>query len=222
MPYDWNFRIIWLYKKTFILGTLTTLELTFLSVIIGTIFGLFLALGRLSGSSLIKLPSVIYIEIFLALPLLVLLIWSYYSLPLVIKPLTLTSFKAAVLCMSLNLAPFVAETIRAGIESIPKGQQESALSVGMTYSQTMRRIILPQALRRITPPLLNQYITTLKLSSLASVIAVNEMVHTASNLISTTYKPLEIYTTIAVIYLLIVLPLTFSTRLLEKKYALRV
>lgn len=221
MPYEWNFRIIWLYKETFVLGTLTTLELTFIAVILGTVFGLFLALGRLSSSSVLKYFSVIYIEIFLALPLLVLLIWTYYSLPLIVKFLTLTSFKTAALCMTLNLAPFVAETIRAGIESIPKGQKEAALSVGMSYSQTMRRIILPQAIRRITPPLLTHYITILKLSSLASVIAVNEIVHSASNLISTTYKPLEIYTTIAVIYLIIILPLTFSTRLLEKKYALR-
>lgn len=212
---------IWQYKGTFLSGLLMTLELTALASIFGSILGIPLAIGRLSNKRYLRYISIAYIEIFLALPLLVLLIWVYFALPILIKPLVLSGFWAAVIAMSLNLAPFVAETVRAGIESIPKGQFEAAIAVGMSTKQAFLRIIFPQAIRRVVPPLLTQYITTLKLSSLASVIAVYELVYSASNLISTTFRPMEVYTTVAIVYLMIILPLSFAVRFFEKRYILR-
>jgi polar amino acid transport system permease protein len=219
--YHWDFRVVWLYKEAFFNGLLVTLGLTALVCIFGTILGLFLALGRLARSGVVKALSIAYIEVFLALPLLVLLLWMYHALTFVSPVLRLSGFQAALLAMTLNLAPFIAETIRAGIESIPRGQGEAALSVGMSYSQMLRRIILPQAIRRVTPPLLTQYITMLKLSPLASFIAVAELLKSANDVILTTYRPMEIYTAVAVIYLIIILPLTLGTRLLERRYVIR-
>ena len=114
-----------------------------------------------------------------------------------------------------DLGAFVAETIRGGIEAMPSGYLESARALGMSHWQSMKRIIIPHTLRDTMPSLMNLYITLLKLSSLLSVIAVPELLHSANNIISQTYRPLEIYTSIAVIYLLVIIPLSLLSRRLE-------
>lgn len=219
--YQWNFRVISLYGRGLLRGTCVTLELTGICIVIGTLLGLSLCLGRLSKSRALRYASIAYIEVFLALPLLVLLVWIYYCLPLLPGIGSISAFWAAVIAMSLNLAPFVAETMRAGLEDIPQGYIDAGKAVGMTSIQRMRRITLPLGIRTVTPPLLTQYITILKLSSLASIIAVNELLHSATTVISVTYRPLEIYTAVALIYLVIILPVVVFIRYIEKKTIIR-
>ena len=128
----------------------------------------------------------------------------------------ISAFFTALIGLSLNLGAFSAEIFRVGIISIPKGQRESSIALGLSKYQTMKDIILPQAKRVIIPPLTGRYIETIKLTSLASVIAVDELLHSGQNLISVSYRPLEVYTIIALLYLAIIVPLTLILKKLEK------
>lgn len=211
--YDWEFRIIWLHRWVFVRGAWITIELTLLTILFGTIFGSILGLGRKSKHMWLRVPVSIYVELFLALPVLVLLIWIYYCSPLI--GLNTSGFWTAVLALALSLSAFVAEIVRSGLMSVPEGQVEAARALGMSRTQTLVHIVIPQALRVMIPPLLATYISTLKLSSLASVIAVYELLHSAQNLIMHSFRPLEIYTTVAVVYVIIILPLALVTRRLE-------
>ncbi len=213
MNYTWNWNIISTYKYVFLKGIFVTIELTLIVIILGTILGIILALLKKSDNIIFSLISKIYIEIFRALPILILLIWIFYVFP--IFGLKLSSFWTAVLALSLNLSAYVAESVRSGIESIHKIQLNSALTLGFTKLQAMLHIILPQALKQITPNLLSLYITQLKMSSLASVIAVNELLHQSNTLISATFRPLEIYTTVGLCYLILILPFILIVNKLE-------
>jgi len=217
MNYTWNFNVITEYKVAILKGTMLTLELTLFSLIFGTILGLILALAKLSKNKFLKYPAIIFIEVFTGLPLLVLLVWLYYALP-IFTGIRISALPTAIIGLSLNLAGFSAEIFRAGIQSVPKGQTEASLTLGLTKFQTIKRIIMPQATKLIIPPLSGRYVETIKLTSLASVIAVDELLHSGQNLISVSFRPLEVYTTIAVIYLIIIIPLTLILRKFERKY----
>jgi len=216
MDYTWSFRTVWLFKEALLKGTAVTVELTFLAILFGTAAGVLLAFGRLSRLKIVCWPSVAFIELFRALPLLVLLVWLYFCLPIV-SGVRISAFTTAAIALSMNLAAFAAETFRAGIEAIPRGQLEVARTLGMTPYQIRTRIVLPQAVRQMMPALVGLYVTMLKLSSLASVIAVGEVLHAANNIIANTYRPLEVYTAIALIYVALVLPATLLSQRLENK-----
>ena len=213
--YEWHWQVIWNYKQIFIEGALVTLELTLLAILLGTLLGSLMAAIKKSNNQVLSFLAKAYIEIFRALPILVLLIWIYYVIPLLFN-WQISGFTAAVLALALHLSAFAAETIKAGIESVPVGQFESGQALGMTGRQIMVFIILPQAIKNMLPNLLGLYINELKNSSLASIIAVNELLHRSNILISSTYRPLEIYTAIALVYLVLILPLVYLTRLAEK------
>lgn len=214
--YNWDFSVIFTYKEAILKGTLVTLELTVLTIIIGTIIGLIFAFMKLSKNPVLKYPAVVVIELFRDLPVLVLLIWLFYVVPPLLG-INISAFSTAVIGISLSLGAFSAEILRAGIVSIPKGQTEASLALGLTKFQMMKDIILPQAKKMIIPPLAGRYIETIKLTSLASVIAVNELLHSGENLISVSYRPLEVYTIIAILYLIIIVPLTLVLKKLENK-----
>ncbi len=216
VSYTWNFNVLFAYKDAIIGGTLVTLELTILALFFGTIIGLLLALAKLSKNRFLRYPAEAIVELFADLPLLVLLIWIFYALPSFFG-ITLSAFAAALVGLSFNLGAFSAEIFRAGISSVPKGQAEASVALGLSRRQAMQDIILPQALRVIIPPLSGRYIETIKLTSLASVIAVDELLHVGGNIISLSYRPLEVYTVIALIYLTLIVPLTFFLRKLEAK-----
>ncbi|MBI2631434.1 amino acid ABC transporter permease [Candidatus Pacearchaeota archaeon] len=213
--YTWDFSVIFTYKEAILKGTLITLELTFFSIILGSILGMRLCLMKLSKNPILKYPAIAFIEVFQDLPLLILLIWLFYALPPLFG-IHISAFLTALIGLSLNLGAFSAEIFRAGIISIPKGQRESSIALGLSKYQTMKDIILPQAKRVIIPPLTGRYIETIKLTSLASVIAVDELLHSGQNLISVSYRPLEVYTIIALLYLAIIVPLTLMLKKLEK------
>ncbi len=212
--YDWDFRLVWHYRWVFLQGGWITLELSFLAIVLGTAIGTLLGLGRASRFLWMRLPISLYVELFLAFPVLVLLIWIYYCGPILFN-VHLSSFWTAVVALTLSLSAFVAEIVRSGLKAVPKGQIEAARALGMTQIQALIYIEVPQALRVVMPPLLGMYISTLKLSSLASVIAVYELLHSAQNLITTTFRPLEVYTVVAAVYLIMLLPLILITRRIE-------
>ena len=219
--YNWNFDIVLSNKWLFAQGAWVTLKITFFAVIFGTVAGTIFGIGRSSKSPWIRMPVGVYVELFLALPILVLLIWIYYCGPLFVG-VRFSGFWTAVLTLALSLSAFVAEIVRSGIISVPTGQIEAARVLGMNKIQAFARIVLPQAIMVMMPPLLSMYIATLKMSSLASVIAVYELLHSAQSLIMTSFRPLEIYTTVAAGYVVMVLPLSMLTRRFEssKKWKL--
>lgn len=212
--YEWDFGIILRHKWVFVQGAWITLQISFFTIILGTVAGGFLGLGRSCKTRWIRFPASVYVELFLALPILVLLIWIYYCGPILLG-INLSGFWTAVLALSLTLSAFVAEIVRSGLLAVPTGQVEAARALGLSRAQALTRIVIPQSIRVMVPPLLSMYIASLKMSSLASVIAVYELLHSAQSLIVTTFRPLEIYTVVALVYVAMVLPFAFITRRFE-------
>jgi polar amino acid transport system permease protein len=211
-----HFSIVPHYWPALAIGLWYKLKLNLFAAVSGTILGIFIAFARLSQNKFIAVSAIWYIEVFRALPVLVLLIWFHYVFPAV-SGITFDSFSDACIVLSLNLSAVVADIVRSGVQSIPIGQMDAAKAIGMTKLQTIKRITLPIAIRRMTPSLVSQYVNVIKLSALASVIGVPELLHSASDLMNLTYRPLEFYTVIALMFLAIILPLTWLSRKIEMK-----
>lgn len=205
MRYEWDFSVVISAIPDFMRGLGITAILAIVSMISGMILGLFISLARLSKRSIISYIAYIYIEIFRSIPLLMVLLWMYYSLPIMAE-ITFSSFTTACFALTLNLAAFTAEVYRSGILSIGKDQSEAAKALGMTSNQVMRRIILPQAIRRIIPPLGSIWVSLFKDSSIVSIIAVSELMYYAGVWSNKTYRPVEIYTVVALIYFIVTYP----------------
>lgn len=212
--YNWNFEFLIKYIPLLWSGTIYTLGFTLLTIILGLIVGLLIALLRISGLRLLSAPLIIFIELFRCTPVLVQLIWFYYAFP-IIAGVDLTPVLAATLALSLYGGSFYAEIIRGGIISIDRGQWDAAQAVGMRHSQVLGKVVLPQAFRRMVPPLVNQSILQLKNTSLVSVLAVPDLLYQGQAIAAATYRPLEVYTVIALIYLVLLFPLTRLAELLE-------
>jgi len=193
---DWN--IIFHYFPFLAKGALLTLEISILSLILGLIFGLSAALSKLSRNFLLRNVAVFYIWLIRSTPLLVQLFIIYFGLPQL--GIDLGPYISGVLGLGLNVGAYNAETIRGGIQSISVGQHEAARSLGMSSALAMRRIILPQALRIIIPPLGNNFIILIKDTSLVSTITLVELTLTAQRFIGSTYKPFEMYVMAAFLY----------------------
>ncbi|MGC3939712.1 amino acid ABC transporter permease [Roseobacter sp. EG26] len=198
-----------------------TILLSLIAAGLSMMLGLLVALPGMSGNRWIRLPSRIYIEFIRAIPLLPMLFWVFYGLPVVLKSIginvSIDAFWGAVLTLAISDSAFTAEIYRSGIQSISKGQTEAAKTVGLNYRQTMRYVILPQAIKRILPPLANQFIYIVKMSAFASVIGMQELTRRANELVVTEYRPLEIYTLLIFEYLVLVLIISFFVRWLERK-----
>lgn len=221
MQYTWQWGVIWDNWHIFAQGALMTLFLTGSSVGIGLVAGLFLGLGKLSRRPWLRIPASVFVEVFRDIPLLVLLLWIFYCLP-ILTGLKIDIIESAILGISIHASAYLAEVYRAGIQSVDRGQMESARSLGMSFWQGMQRIVLPQAIRRMIPPFLNVTADFMKASALASVVGVWELLRQASNLIANTWRPLEAYTAVAVTYLLIIYPVVWLTGYLERRLARRV
>ena len=158
----------------------------------------------------------VYVEMVRAVPILVLILWVYYGLP-VVAGIQINVFWAGVVALALSDSAFQAEIFRAGIQSIDKGQTEAAHSINLSQADTLRFVILPQAIRRVLPALGNQLVYMLKMSSLVSVIGMQELTRRANELVVTEYRPLEIYTVLVLEYLVLILIVSALVRRLEKK-----
>ena len=198
-------------------GALVTLEITALAVGLGLVFGLVAALAQLSKFAPLRLIAKVYVDFIRGTPLLVQIFIIYFALPVVIGH-RIDPFFAAVAACSINSGAYVAEIFRAGIQSIDSGQMRAGLSLGMNWTMTMRYIILPQAFKRIIPPLGNEFIAMLKDSSLVSVIGFEELTRSGQLIIAETYGSLEIWSAVAIIYLVMTLTITRIVSVLEKKF----
>lgn len=196
-------------------GAVMTLRLTLISVSIGIILGLILSLGRISKNPIFRYPTGLYIEIIRGTPLLMQLLIIYYALPSI--GLNLPAVTAAITGLSLNSAAYVGEIFRGGIQSIEKGQMEAARSLGMAYFQAMRYIILPQAFRRVLPPLTNEFASMLKESSLASTLAVTELLRSGRELVAWKANVFSPFIGVTIFYLIMTIPLTRLSSYLEKR-----
>lgn len=203
MAYQWHFDVVWDNLPFLLAGLEDTVALTVVSMSFGLILGLAIALIR-QRFTWIRPAIVVYVETFRATPLLVQLIWIYDVLPA--AGLRFDPFWSAILALTLNLGAYLSEIFRAGISSIPRGQTHAGLAMGMTPAQVVRVIILPQAVRRVIPPLASMWVGLFKDTSLASAIAVAELSYRANVLSVQTYRPVEILTVVAVIYLVITYP----------------
>ena len=201
----------------FLLGGLGyTLQLSATAIVISMTVGLLVALPGLSSRRWLRLGSRTYVELVRAVPLLVLILWVYYGLPQ-LTGLTLSVFWAGVIALALSDSAFQAEIFRGGIQSIARGQYEAAWSISLNYRDTMRHVILPQALRRILPALGNQLVYMLKMSSLVSVIGMQELTRKANELVVVEYRPLEIYTFLVLEYLVLIVVVSQAVRWLERR-----
>lgn len=196
-------------------GSIMTIQLTVITLVFGTILGIIMALLKLTKNPFMRSFSTLYTWIFRGTPMMLQLFFFYYALPLM--GITLTPFTAAVIGLSLNCGAYMAEIIRGGIISIDKGQFEASKALGFTYFQTMSKIILPQTLRIIIPPVGNEFITMLKDTSLVSTIAMSELMRSAVQISSTTFKYTEMLLSAAFLYLLMTTIFTGVFSFVEKK-----
>ncbi|SOC43700.1 amino acid ABC transporter permease [Salinicoccus kekensis] len=196
-------------------GAWITIQLTVLSLILGLILGLFLVLGNMSKIKFFKIITSIYISAFRGTPLLVQLMIIYFALPDI--GLMFTAFQAALIGLALNEAAYVSEIYRSGIQAVPKGQTEAAKSIGMSNSKLFIRIIFPQAFKICLPNIGNSAIILLKNTSLAAVITVGELMHRGELLAGATFRNMEIFLMVAVIYWILHYPLTLLVKYFEKK-----
>ena len=195
-----------------------TVAYTVGTVILGLAIGLLLGLARLVPSRWVGVPLVAFIELFRCTPLLVQIVWFYYALPVILN-VQVPAVVAATLVLSLYTAAFYAEIFRGGIVSIERGQWDAARALGLRWWPLMRRVVLPQAVRRMVPPFLNQSIIQLKNTSLVSTIAVPDLLYQGTLVTSDTYKPLEVYTVVALIYFMMLFPATRVVQWLEGRAA---
>jgi len=213
MNYDWNFTRLAPYTDAFLAGTLITIELTLLVIFFGTLLGLIIGLLRGRVLRLLLLPVV---DLLRALPPLVLLLFMYYSLTVQVIGVTVSAFWVCVIALSLNLAAFTSELVRAAIDNVGADVVDAARALGMSQRQVTIHIILPHVLRETIPGMTVLYIAMLKMSSLASIINVREVVFTAETVIADVSRSLEAWTIVAFIYAVLVIPSTYGARRLER------
>ena len=199
-------------------GLVPTLTISVVSVVISVALGLVVALLGLSKVRLLRGINRVWVEAFRSIPVLVMLLWSYYGLPITLG-IDLNIFTAGVVALALCDSAYEAEIFRGGFQSIPRSQTEAANLMGCTPYQKLRFVILPQAVRHILPPLGNQFAYMLKISSLVSVIGLGELTRKANELTVIEYRPLEIYSVLILEYLILILVVSHLVRRMERKLA---
>ena len=214
---QFNFDLVVNSFPLLLVGAGVTIKITALSVALGVVIGLFVGIARISRIKILRVLAAIYVDFFRGTPLLVQIFLVYFALP-VITGQRVDPFVAAIGSCGINSGAYVAEIFRAGIQSIDKGQMEAGRSLGMTWVQTMRYIIVPQAFKRVIQPLGNEFIALLKDSSLVSVIGFEELTRRGQLIIAKTYGSLEIWISVAVIYLAMTLTISRFVAYLERRY----
>ena len=218
MALELNLSIITENLPLLLKGAGITLEITALSVGLGLLIGMFVGVAKLSDNRLIRGLASVYVDCIRGTPLLVQIFLVYFALPQIIGH-RIDPFVAAVGACSINSGAYVAEIFRAGIQSIDKGQMEASRALGLNWVQAMRFVIMPQAFKRIIPPLGNEFIAMLKDSSLVSVIGFEELTRTGQLIISRTYAAVEIWIVVALLYLIMTLAISRFVALLEKRFS---
>jgi His/Glu/Gln/Arg/opine family amino acid ABC transporter permease subunit len=218
MNLDWS--IVWQSRWLLLEGALITILLTVLTMLIAVPGGIALALMRGSHFKPVSLFATAFVELFRNVPLLLLIYWAFYVMP-VLTGLGLSPFATGLVALCLNVSAYNSETFRSGINSIRKGQTEAGLAIGMSRSEVFRQIILPQAWRRVLPILASTWVSLFKDTSLVSVIAVGELAHTAMQIRSQSFRVLEMLTAMAAIYWLMGYPQAKIVDWIHRKYGVR-
>jgi polar amino acid transport system permease protein len=215
--YDWNWNAVWTYRGALLEGLMVAIALSGISILAGTFIGLAIGIQvsqRFAPLQVVRMPLLFLVDCVKALPPLILLLLFYYWLPYLIG--IQSSFWLATIALAVNLSAFVADVFRHAIDGVPRPYLDAGYALGMTRTMVIRSLIIPEALRVILPTLGLFCIDTFKLSSLASVIAVRELLHRASEISTYSYRFLEVYATLAAIYLMVLLPFSYSVRRLER------
>lgn len=212
----WDFTSIFSNSDALIAGAIGTLRLFAICVVAGLTLGLFVGLGRYARRWWLYWPATAFVEFFRNTPVLVQMLWFYFALP-ILAPFEISPLAAAALGISLNTAAFSAEIYRGGIQSIERGQWDGARALGMSWVQSMRRIVLPQAVRRVLPALTNRAIEAFKMTTLASAVAYVELLQQGKLIASLNFNPIEAYTTVAIVFFVILWPLVQLTYVLERR-----
>ena len=202
--------------KFLLSGLSTTIYISVVSIFISMILGFIVAIPSLAKNKFLTYINIGYVEIVRAIPLLVLILWIYYGLP-IMTGISFSPFISGIIALSISESAFQAEIFRAGINSIKKAQWEAGSSLGLNFFKRLRLVILPQAIKNILPAIGNQFVYVLKMSSLVSIIGIGDLTRKANELVVTTYRPLEIYTFLILEYLILILIVSYFVRKLEKK-----
>jgi His/Glu/Gln/Arg/opine family amino acid ABC transporter permease subunit len=217
MPYRWHFEVVLENLPFLLTGLWLTVALTVLSMIVGLVIGVVVALARLSRWRVFRTPAYAYTELIRTTPLLVQIVWIFYILPLV-TGIALTPFFSGLVAVGLNVGAYMAEVYRAGILSVHPGQTQAGLALGMTRLEVMRRVVLPQATLRMVPPMASMWVSLFKDTSVLSAIGVAELMFQARYVATQTYRPLEVFTAVAVVYFLITYPQSIGVNFLYRRF----
>jgi polar amino acid transport system permease protein len=214
--YSWDFALVPNYLNLWLKGLGVTMAYSVGTILGGMIIGVVCGMLLLARTKWVTLPVHYYVELFRCTPLLVQIVWFYFALPIVLQ-VELPDWFAAGLGLTLYMGAFATEIFRGGIISIDKGQWQASRALGMTWPELMQNIILPQAIKRMVPPFVNQSIIQLKNTSLLYVVAIPDLMYTGSIIVSDTFRPLEVYTVVAAAYFVILYPLTLYAARLEAR-----
>lgn len=216
--YRWDFAPVLANADLLLQGLVNTLAVTGTALAFGIPLGLALALARLSGRRLLAWPAGFVIEFFRTTPPLVQLFWFFFALPVLIR-VEMTPFMASALTFSIQSSAFFAEVFRGGIVSVERGQWEASRAIGMTPSQSMRRIILPQAVKRMIPAFMERAIELMKTTTLVAIVSYADLLYQANEIAQKTFRPLEVFTVVAGIYFVVILIISLLARRLERRLA---
>ena len=215
--YVWRFDVVLENLPHLLSGVWLTCVLTLLCMLLGLVLGLAVAMGRLSRWRPIRAAAFAYTEVFRTTPLLVQIVWVFYVLPIV-TGITLSAFFSGLVALGFNVGAFMAEIYRAGILSVSPGQSAAGLALGMTRGQVMRRVVLPQAVTRVIPPMATTWVALFKDTSVLSAIGVVELMFRAREIATDTFRPLEIFTVVSVIYFLLTYPQSIAVNALYRRF----
>ncbi|SDI83618.1 amino acid ABC transporter permease [Variovorax sp. OV700] len=218
MTFDWS--VIWTHRQALLEGAALTVGLTVLTMLLAVPGGIMLALMRLSSNKLLQSASLGFVEFFRNLPLILVIYWVFYVMPMAVE-LQLSPLVTALVALVLNVSAYNAETFRAGINSIRKGQLEAALAMGMSRRQAMFKVVIPQAGRRILPVIASTWVSLFKDTSLVSVIAVSELAYSAMQIRAQTFRVLEMLTAMAILYWLMGYPQAKLVDWIHRKYGVK-
>lgn len=203
MAYQWDFAVVWRHAHLLALGLANTLKVTALALALGVPLGLGVSLLRLARSPGWSVPAGLFVEFFRSTPPLVQLFWCFFALPLLIG-VKIDPFDAAVLTLTVQSSAFFAEVFRGGIVSVERGQWEAARALGMTYGQLLRRVVLPQAVKRMLPAFLERAIELMKTTTLVSTVSYADLLFQANEVAQKTFRPLEVFTAVAALYFVVI------------------
>jgi putative glutamine transport system permease protein len=204
------------YLPNFLLGFKNTLSASLIALFFSFIIGTLMAIFQLSENRAIQTMARLYVEVFRNIPLIVIVMFFFTALPM--QGVPLNNFQAGVIGLTIYTSSFIAETVRAGIQSVPKGQMEASISQGFSYWESMRYIVLPQAFKIVIPPLGNQFISLVKNSSILAMVAGVDLMYQGDFIASTTFQTIPSYVLVGLFYLVITLPLSYFMAYLERKW----